>query len=221
MRKDSVHRLVWVFVFGVTMGFFEAAVVVYLRELYHPDGFRFPTLAYEAFDELLLVVEIVREAMSLLMLLAVGMLAGRRGLERFAFFLYAFGVWDIFYYVFLYLTLDWPASPATWDLLFLIPLPWVGPVWAPATVALAFIVTTVALVIHEDRGRPLCPTLGEWSVAVLGGVVIVVSFCWEGPNVMAGGIPQSFPWWIWLFGMVLGLGAFARTVRRANQVAGI
>ncbi len=219
MRKDSVHRLVWVFVFGVTMGFFEAAVVVYLRKLYHPDGFKFPMLTYEAFDELLLVVEIVREAMSLLMLLAVGMVAGRRGLERFAYFLYVFGAWDIFYYVSLYLTLDWPASLATWDLLFLIPLPWVAPVWAPAMVALAFIVTSVVLVIHEDRGRPLRPTLREWSVAVLGGVVIVISFCWEGPRMMAGGIPQSFPWWIWLFGMVLGLATFARTARRANREA--
>ena len=60
------------------------------------------------------------------MLATVGSAAGRTAVGKFAFFLFLFGVWDIFYYIWLKVFLHWPASLLTWDVLFLIPVPWVA-----------------------------------------------------------------------------------------------
>ncbi|MBK6833902.1 MAG: hypothetical protein IPG89_06345 [Bacteroidetes bacterium] len=65
------------------------------------------------------------------MLVGAGIIAGKTRLTRFAYFIIAFAIWDIFYYVFLYVLLQWPESLFTWDILFLVPVPWTGPVIAP------------------------------------------------------------------------------------------
>ena len=39
IRSNNYFPLI---IFAVSMGFLEAIVVVYIRELYYPDGFRFP-----------------------------------------------------------------------------------------------------------------------------------------------------------------------------------
>ena len=218
MKRDTWRRLMWVVVFGVTMGFFEAAVVVYLRALNFPKGFQFPLRPANEMNPLILAVEIIREAMSIGMLLAVGMLAGRRGLERFVLFLCAFGVWDILFYIFLYLTLGWPSSLATFDVLFLIPIPWIAPVWAPAAIAVLFVVSTVIFLVLEDGGRPVQPTRGEWAVAWTGCFIVIASFCLDGPHCMKGGMPRPFQWWWWAMGLAMGLGAFARAVARAGRM---
>ena len=83
--------------------------------------------------------EVVREAATLVMLLAVGGLAGRSWRSRLGYALVAFGVWDIFYYVFLKIITGWPHSLLDWDILFLIPLPWWGPVMAPVSIALVML----------------------------------------------------------------------------------
>ena len=82
-----------------------------------------------------LAIEIGREAATLIMLLGVAMLAGADRWERFLAFCLSFGVWDIFYYAWLWIFVRWPASLFTWDLLFLIPVPWIGPVLAPVLVS--------------------------------------------------------------------------------------
>ena len=111
-------RFVWLAVFAVAMGFLEGIVVIYLRELYYPQGFDFPL---KLMSPELVRIEWIREISTLIMLAAVGIIAGRNNLQRLMYFLFAFGVWDIFYYVALKLLIGWPASLLTWDLLFLIP----------------------------------------------------------------------------------------------------
>ena len=103
----TFRRTAWLVVFAVAMGFLEAAVVVYLRELYYPDGFRFP---FVPLPERILWTELARELTTLIMLLAVAMLAGKNRLDRFFVFGFLFGVWDIVYYVGLRLFLGWPES---------------------------------------------------------------------------------------------------------------
>src|SRR5262245_39933262 len=90
------RMLVWVSVYAVAMGLLEAAVVVYLRRLYYPHGFAFPLVPV---DNDVAVVELWRELATVVMLAAVGGMAGRNRGERFAYFLYAFGIWDLIYYV--------------------------------------------------------------------------------------------------------------------------
>src|SRR3954471_9987715 len=101
------RAFVWVTAYAVGMGVLEGAVVVYLRRLYFPGGFHFPLWAV---DRDIAIVELWREAATVLMLAAVGGLAGRNRGERFAYFIYAFGWWDLVYYAFLKLALGWPPS---------------------------------------------------------------------------------------------------------------
>ena len=137
MKKETLNRVWIVTFFAIAMGYLEAIVVAYLRALYYPNGFNFP-LANLVQSEILLI-EWVREFATIVMLVTVAMLAGKKFFERSAYFIFAFAVWDIFYYVFLKVILDWPASLFTWDVLFLIPWPWVGPVITPVLCSLLMI----------------------------------------------------------------------------------
>src|SRR4051812_30545987 len=100
--------------FSIAMAALESAVVVYLRALYYPDGF---TVVMKMMDQRILLIEIVREAATVLMLMGVGWLAGKNLKDRFAYFLLSFAVWDIFYYMWLKVFIGWPSSLLEWDIL--------------------------------------------------------------------------------------------------------
>jgi hypothetical protein len=207
----SSGRYLWLWLLGVAMGWFEAAVVVYLRELYYPDGFRFPVrIVWDA----VIRVEIVREAASLLMLAGAARLAGRRFLERFAAFMILFGAWDLLYYAFLKLLLDWPASLAAWDILFLIPLPWVGPVWAPCLVSCVLVGVGSYLYFTAERARAY--RVGDWAVVIACGVLVIACFLAEWRAVVEGRVPRDFPAGLFFAGLSLGLGWFLYAERRAS-----
>jgi hypothetical protein len=119
------------------MAYVESAVVSYLRFLYYPGGFFVgdgPSTA--AIDPGAFRIELGREAATIVMLAAVALLAARRSWwERLAYFIWTFAVWDIFYYVWLYVLLRWPPNLMTLDVLFLIPRVWVAPVILPVVVS--------------------------------------------------------------------------------------
>lgn len=135
--------------FSIAMGILEAIVVVYLRELYYSNGFSFPLNS--DIPPKILVVEIVREATTIVMLLCVGILAGENIITKICYFLFCFGVWDIFYYVGLKIFLNWPESLFSWDLLFLIPVSWVGPVIAPIICSLVMIFIGVSIIYVKEK----------------------------------------------------------------------
>ncbi len=207
MSPKTRSRLVWVAVFGVTMGVFEAAVVVYLRRIAYPGGFSFPLVTLE---RQIALVELAREAASLVMIASVAALAGRRLVDRLAYFICIFGIWDIVYYVFLKLTLDWPASILEPDILFLIPVPWLGPVLAPVLVSVVMISAGVVTVWLEDRGTPIILTWRNLGVEVACGLVIIISFCLEWRSAFAEEGPAPFAWWLFLPALLAGTGVFAR-----------
>jgi hypothetical protein len=134
--------------------------------------------------------------------------------EWTAAFVIAFGVWDIAFYGFLKLMIHWPESLRTWDILFLIPLPWVGPVWAPMLVALSMIVC--GLISFRAGGiRSRTP---HWLGVLGGAVVIIIAFVWDFQNIMKGGMPNRFNWPLFLAGEGIGLVAFvASTFQRTRQ----
>ncbi|MBD3347772.1 MAG: hypothetical protein GF400_01090 [Candidatus Eisenbacteria bacterium] len=119
------------------MAYVESAVVAYLRFLYYPDGFLVEGVhAVSDISGAVLNIEIGREVATIAMLAAVSLLTARGGWwSRLAFFIWAFGVWDIFYYIWLYVFLGWPPDLLTLDVLFLVPRPWVAPVLLPVTVS--------------------------------------------------------------------------------------
>ena len=197
------RRLFWLVVWGIAFGYIEASIVVYLRKIYYPGGFSFPAVLMEA-D--LAAVEMIREVITLVFMWAVAELSYRSFQCRLAVFMFLFGIWDIFYYVFLKATLDWPASLADWDILFLVPLPWVGPVWAPVVVSLGMIWAGTAILIRNDQGKPMDLGPGFMLLEIAAGMIIVVSFLIPGQTVINQTVPQHFPWYLFVIGFGSGLG---------------
>lgn len=175
MNTTRKH-IIWISLFAIAMGFLETSVVIYLRELFYPFGFEFPLKPIPVF---IARVEFLRELATLIMLIACGIFAGRTRLERFAYFIFAFAIWDLFYYAFLYLSLGWPQSLHTWDILFLIPLPWVGPVWAPCLLCLLMMSGALYVIRQTDLDLNFTISLQLWWLMITGAFVCIISFMWD------------------------------------------
>lgn len=223
MQNNKISKtILWITIFGIAMAYLESAVVVYMRALYYPEGFAFPL---QPIDLNLVTTEIFRELATLIMLIGAGIMAGRKPLEKFAFFIYTFAVWDIFYYVFLKLLLGWPESLLTWDILFLIPTTWVGPVLGPVLNSITMIILA-SLIIHftSKNGYATMKKL-EWVLLIVGSIITIVSYTEEYVRFMMSRfsfgdvfdiskadelmdyalnyIPQHFKWWIYIIGETL------------------
>lgn len=150
MIKKHLAKILAVFVFSVSFGLVEATVAIYLRQIIHLSGIgsgstEHRTLLSLGFINFLkpqstgLIIstlkiaslETIREATTIIMLLAVAIVAGKTLREKFSYFLLSFGIWDIFYYVFLKIFIGWPKTLFDTDVFFLIPTPWLGPVITP------------------------------------------------------------------------------------------
>lgn len=184
LRSNEARRCLTVVIFAVAMAWVESAVVYDLRTMVNRIE------PYQA-NPLPLVgnlggVELIREAATMVMLLTVGMLAGRTWRARLGYSALAFGVWDIFYYVFLKAICHWPHSLADWDILFLLPLPWWGPVWAPMAIASLMILWgTLASQFEGDLGRPLRRL---WLLNFSGLVIALYVFMADSLHVRGGGV---------------------------------
>lgn len=198
------RRLVWLSAYAVAMAYVESAVVVYLRAIYYPQGFAFPIVLI---PDRMAAIEVGRELATIVMLLGAGILAGSDRWERFLAFCHAFGVWDVFYYLWLYVFLGWPPSLLTWDILFLIPVPWIGPVLAPVLIAAAMSAGSLWLLALKARGAELRFPWPLWALAVAGGAIVLLSFTLDFRVVLEGRRPPPFRWW--LFGLGFGMGAAA------------
>ena len=181
MWKKENKKITAVAIFAIAMGFLEAAVVVYLRKLYYSNGFGFPLNKF--MDPNVLQVEVIREIATIVMLLGIGYLAATHHKDRFAYFLFAFAVWDIFYYVWLKVTLNWPDSFSTYDLLFLIPWPWVSPVLAPVIASLTMILLAFGI-LHSDKNLKA----GDWALLSAGGLMVLYTFLNDYGRLILAGI---------------------------------
>jgi len=195
--------------YAVAMAFLESAVVVYLQRALGIDPRALFPLRDPAVTGDLALIEVGREAATLVMLAAVGWLAGRSGLERLAWTAVAFGTWDVFYYAWLWAFIGWPSSLGTWDLLFLIPVPWTGPVWAPVAISLALVGFGLAAARRIRAGSPVRSGRVQVAAGVAGGLVVVVSFTLDAGRILAGGVPDSFAWPVFAAG--LGLAVWGAT----------
>ncbi len=202
-------------VYATAMAWVESAVVYYLRTMIH---------RIEPHQEHPLPLigglgpaELVREAATMVMLLTVGVLAGKTWRSRLGYSAIAFGVWDIFYYVFLKVMCGWPHSLADWDILFLIPLPWWGPVWAPVSISILMIVWG-ALVSGWGGEREaksnaligLSKLMKTWTLNFLGVLLALYVFMADSLRVADQGVvalrnvlPQTFNWPIFILALVL------------------
>ncbi|MCK5504441.1 MAG: hypothetical protein KAJ10_04730, partial [Thermodesulfovibrionia bacterium] len=172
-KNNLITKIVWVVIFGIAMAFFESAVVVYLRAIFYPEGFKFPL---EAMADYKIFIEVMREIATIFMLLSIAYLAGKKFWERFAYFMLSFGVWDIFYYVWLKALLDWPSTVFEWDILYLIPLPWIGPVVAPVSISVLMIIFSIIIARSFQKGDDFRPCLISHVLAIAGAVLVLYSF---------------------------------------------
>jgi hypothetical protein len=219
-KQSLLKQLSWLVIFSIAMAYLESAVVVYLREIYYPAGFSFPLTPINA-D--IFITEFWREIATIIMLAGISILTGNSSSQRFAFFLLTFAIWDIFYYVFLYALLGWPSSLLTWDILFLVPIPWVGPVITPIIISLIMIILASSL-IHFKKNL----NLNQWLLSILGSLVVIISWVLDYWNFsshqFSNGswtlfleqelfgsseqyIPASFNWYIFLIGILFLLAA--------------
>lgn len=205
-------RWLVVMLYALAMAWVEAAVVFYIRSMIDRiEPYQTNPLPIAGG---LGLAEIVREAATLIMLFTVGWLAGRTWRSRIAYSLLAFGVWDIGYYLCLVPLTGWPNALTDWDILFLIPLPWWGPVWSPVSIALLMIAFGTIVVRHDSTDEPLWPRRLS-CVSAFGGVLLALwVFMADALNmVFSGGgsaelrelLPVSFHW-AW-FSIALGLMA--------------
>lgn len=216
-------------IFSIAMGYMESAIVVYLRALYYPDGFDFPLVPL---DNHILVTELLREAATIIMLVIMGALTGRGFAQKFVYFLYCFAIWDIFYYIFLWLLIDWPASLLTWDILFLLPVPWIGPVLAPVILSLTMILLTMLVLNLHSKGYIVRFGALDWSLLITGSLVVIYSFTKDYFAIIGDTsttdaqtmmdnlrnyIPQSYNWLIFMIGEVLILVDVVLIFLRKNR----
>src|SRR5688572_748369 len=171
------ERTRWAIVmaFAIAMAWVEAASVFYIRALVDRiEPYQADPLPLETMSGVLGMVELWREAATLVMIATLGMLAGRTWRSRAGYAALAFGAWDIFYYVFLRLISGWPRTLLDWDILFLLPLPWWGPVLAPVSIALLMIVWGTLATQSEGDGAVVVRWV--WAPACVGIVLALSVF---------------------------------------------
>jgi hypothetical protein len=221
-NSNAGSRWLTVAIFALAMAWVESAVVYYLRSLIHriepyqpnplpvAGGFGF--------------AEMVREAATMVMLSMVGILAGRNWRSRLGYAAIAFGVWDIFYYVFLKVMCGWPHSLLDWDILFLLPLPWWGPVLAPVSIALLMILWgTLVSSWQIERARDG----SEWKVWGLNffGVILAlylfmqdsIRVANQGVDALRNLLPQSFQWPLFCVALPLMAAPIFQVLWRLRQ----
>ena len=219
----KVHaRWFIVVAFAVAMAWMESATVYYLRTLvdriepYQPNPLPIQGVLGQ--------VELVREAATLVMLLTLGMLAGRTWRARWGYSAVAFGTWDILYYVFLRVMCGWPRSVFDWDVLFLLPLPWWGPVLAPVSIAVLMIVWGT-IVTESPRANEPPVTASVWTLNATGIALALYVFMADSlqqlPRLRDGmtyALPTSFNWPLFVPALVLmAAPLLALGVRRGSN----
>ena len=211
-----LKRLLIAILFSIAFAYIESAVVVYLRAIFYPDGFNFPVAAFDAtpLGRRLLLTEIGREAATLALILTAAWFFGDTRQKRAAYVLVIFAVWDVFYYVWLKVLLNWPASIMDWDILFLIPSVWASPVLYPVLVSAAMFGFAVAVLRRSAQGTPLAINMTDWMGWVAASVVLTISFCLGGRHITAPNYATYFPAWLFALGYGLGIVACVRALRR-------
>jgi hypothetical protein len=135
MTSQMFSTLSLLAVFGIAMAHLEGVVVVYLRKVLGIAETESNKTSIEKFPKRYLYIEMTREAATIVMLVVIAYLAGGSWIEKGVFFLWTFAFWDLFYYLSLYILIKWPPKITTIDVLFLIPKPWIAPVWFPVGVS--------------------------------------------------------------------------------------
>ena len=217
--KKTTKTFLIVVVFSISFGYIEAAVVVYLRQIFHPDGFTFPMTVFgiDTMSKRLLLTEIGREGATIALIFTGAWLFGHNRRQRIAYFLIIFAIWDIFYYVWLKVLLDWPASIMDWDILFLIPCTWASPVLYPVLISITLIVFAVVILYYCSRNRLIKASWRDWLAFCASGLIVVISFCLPGLHITEQDYASYFYWPLFGAGYLIGLVIFMKCLLTSKR----
>jgi hypothetical protein len=219
-KPNNLHCWWLVVIYATAMAWVESAVVFYLRSMmdriepYQPN----PLPIIGRFGP----VELAREAATLVMLFTVGWLAGRTWRTRLGYFAVAFGVWDIFYYIFLKIMCGWPHSLLDWDVLFLIPLPWWGPVLAPVLISLLLILGGTFASQFEHFQLLRMSNWRSWALNAAGVALALYVFMADSiaasrhsAEAVRAILPGRFHWFMFCVALLLMAAPVAQAGRQA------
>ena len=216
VRTGLKSKLTAVTIYAIAMGYLESAVVIYLRQGMFGDLIQVFPLKFMAPQ--IAGIELAREAATILMLLIVGYISGRNRLQQWMYFIYAFAVWDIFYYVILKILTGWPNSFLDFDVLFLIPVIWISPVLCPVLIALLLISVSIILILLSEKSSGNTFSEGTLKITpvnlglfVAGSTIDFYSFTEQifrilldqGPKGLENFTPTSFNWPIFFIGYLI------------------
>ena len=216
------RKLVWLSLFAIAMAHVEAALVAHLRSLYYPENplAIFPLNLLSHRD---LTIELTRELATVMMIFSVALLTEKGLMRIFAAFVFVFGRWDIFYYAWLKVMIGWPTEWLEWDVLFLIPWPWLGPWICPAVIALLFTlwggrILLSPVVYFFNRSTAF--------VFLLGTAGCLLAFLLPAAVLLPGGEaafqdyqPSGFSWWLFIIGYLLMTTGLLRVVTSGQSSA--
>ncbi len=221
-NETRFKRWLVVVLFAIAMAWVESSVVFYLRtmidriEPYQP----YPLPIFGG----LAAAELPRELATLIMIFTVGWLAGKTRQSRVGYALIAFGVWDIFYYVFLKVLTNWPHSLLDWDALFLLPLPWWGPVLAPVCIAALMILWGTLVTQNEMPERSFCAGWKAWTLNLIGCLVALIVFMVDeiavvghGEHALRNVLPTAFNWPVFSIALLLMAAPVFKILRQLRQ----
>jgi hypothetical protein len=199
-------KILLVTIFAIAMAYFESAVVVYLREVYNiKDLIRDVPEKIDYFT----FIELGRELSTLVMLLVIGLITGKKWKDKLGYFIITFGIWDIFYYVWLKIFIGWPNSLLEWDILFLIPLPWWGPVLSPILISILMIIFGWLIVRKADEEGKLQFTFFSTALIIAGILLMLYTLMDPGLSALIENIneitkarPVKFNWFVFFAGYI-------------------
>ena len=208
------QKILWVAVFAASFALVESAIVVYLRSLYYPGGFSLPLRVISKHHYW---VELSRELATIIILASVGFLAGPSRWQKFAYFMMAFGIWDIFYYIWLKVTLNWPDSVFDWDVLFLVPVPWIGPVIAPVLISVLMVLAGLFILRADTAELPFRPNRWSWIFSLAGTFVALLSFTRDFEATLSSEVPKPYLYELFVGALILYICGFAVTFKGTNR----
>jgi len=206
-KSQQFRKIIWVLIFAIAMAYVESAVVVYLRRVFGITNY---TFGIPPFDITISVIETGREIATLAMIMTVGWAVGKSFQDRLGFASLIFGIWDIFYYFWLWIFVKWPSSLFDIDLLFLLPLPWWGPVAAPVMIALLMIICGILAIVYKEKYQKLRLSMSWLSIAILSLTILLYSFMRDALAMLPAKLeelsqiqPSPFKWGIYLIGYLM------------------
>lgn len=134
---------------SLALGYIDSIATYYVRRMPAEPEAGVDLLALEPVEALSareLVLEQTRQLSIVLVIVTVGIIAGRNGLQQAGTIVFSVGAWTVLRYAALRTICDWPLSFSDVDAVLYMPEAVHSPVWLVIVVALALAATGVVLV---------------------------------------------------------------------------